>query len=79
MREEVGDYILIRWVPSHLQVPGNDGADELARQGRNKHPNNLLPLSKCRRVTECKHLGLVPMPESELLEWTRQWSRGERL
>ena len=36
----------LRWVPPHLNV------DEFACQGREQHPNKLLPLSKHWRVTE---------------------------
>ena len=32
---------MIRWVPSRLWVEGNAGADRLAEQGRQAHPNNL--------------------------------------
>ena len=61
----LGEMVQLRWVPSHLKVPGNDGADELAMQGRLLHPNNLLPLSKRGRVLEWDKLGLVPMPTPE--------------
>ena len=60
--------VQIRWVPSHLKVPENDGVDELARQGRLLHPNNLLPLSKRGHVFEWDALGLELMPETEAAE-----------
>ena len=69
----------LRWVPSHLK--GNDGADELAMQGRLLHPNNLLLLSKRRCVLEWDELGLEPMQRQKRQMWTRmgvdQW-RGNR-
>ena len=63
LREGAGDLLQLRWVPSHLNVEGNEEADALACQGREQHPNNLLPLSKRRRVTEWEDLGLQPMVE----------------
>ena len=59
--------VRLRWVPSHLAVPGNEAADALAERGRELHPNNLLPLSKRRRVAEWDELGLEPMVETEPL------------
>ena len=41
-----GEQLQVRLVPSHLDVEGNEAADELAGKGRGLHPNNLLPLSK---------------------------------
>ena len=63
-----GEQLQVRWVPSHLDVEGNEAADELAGKGREMHPNNLLPLSKRRRVTEWDALGLEPMAETSDLE-----------
>ena len=57
-------------------MEGNDGADELARFGRQQHPNNLLPLSKRRRVTEWDALGLEPVVESEVWEVTSDVDSG---
>ena len=63
-----GEQLQVRWVPSHLNVEGNEAADELAGKGRELHPNNLLPLSKRRRVTEWDAPGLEPMAETSGLE-----------
>ena len=41
------------------------GRMELTMQGRLLHPNNLLPLSKRRRVVERTALGLEPLLASE--------------
>ena len=62
------EQLQVRWVPSHLDVEGNEAADELAGKDRELHPNNLLPLSKRRRVTEWDALGLEPMAETSDLE-----------
>ena len=32
LREDAGDLLQVRWVPSHLSVEGNKEADELANQ-----------------------------------------------
>ena len=56
-----------RWVLSHLIVAGNEGADELACLGRQKHLKDLLPLSNCRRVTEWDALGLDLMEETDVV------------
>ena len=63
LREGAGDKLQLRWVPSHLNALGNEVADELAEQGRQLHLNNLLPLSKRRRVAEWEELGLQLMQE----------------
>ena len=52
-------------MPSHLDVKGNEHADDLVLQGRLQHPNNMLPLSKRQRVTEWEELGLKPTVEAE--------------
>ena len=44
LKEGASELVQFRRVPSHLKVPGNDGADKLAMQGRLLHPSNLLPL-----------------------------------
>ena len=67
LRESAGGDVRLRWVPSHLAVPGNEAADALAERGRELHLNNLLPLSKRRRVAEWDELGLEPMVETEPL------------
>ena len=68
LRRMGGEQLQVRWVPSHLDVEGNEAADELAGKGRELHLNNLLPLSKRRRVTEWDALGLEPMAETWDLE-----------
>ena len=57
----------LRSVPSHLGIHGNEEAATLALMGRQLHPNNLLPLSKKRRVTEWDQLGLEPVAECDQL------------
>ena len=59
----------------HLSM-GNEEADELAGQGREKHPNNLLPQTKRRRVVEWDALGLGRMLESEDLRVTSDVDSG---
>ena len=53
-------------MPLHLDVKGNGHADQRPLQ----HPNNRVPLSKQRRVTEWEDLGLGPMEEAEGLQVT---------
>ena len=65
LREDAGDLLQLRWVPSHLNVEGNEEAGEVANQGRELHPNSVLPLSKRRRVAEWEALGLQPVLDSE--------------
>ena len=76
LRKEAGDLLQVRWVPSHLNVKGNEDADELAGQRRGRHPNNLLPISKRRRVVERDVVGLEPMMESEDLRVTSDVDSG---
>ena len=45
-RERAGLALQVHEVPSHLGVEGNVGADQLAEQGRQSHPNNFRPLPK---------------------------------
>ena len=53
------------WAPSHRDVKGTlrgmgTRMTSRALQDRRQHPNNLLPLSKRRRVAEGDELGLGP-------------------
>uniref|UniRef100_A0A7S4CXH6 ribonuclease H n=1 Tax=Eutreptiella gymnastica TaxID=73025 RepID=A0A7S4CXH6_9EUGL len=50
-QERAGAGLQVRWVPSHLGVEGNIGADRLAEQGRRAHPNNSRSLPKRPRRT----------------------------
>ena len=59
LQEGAADHLLTNW-DRHLYGEGNDGAAELARQGRKGHPNDLLPMSKGRWVTEWDVLGVQP-------------------
>ena len=57
-RERAGECVQLRWIPSDLWVPGNQGADSLAEQGRQQHPNNGSSLPKRPRVLQWDELGL---------------------
>ena len=70
--------VQLRWVPSHLDVHGNEHADLLAEHGSGLHPNNLRSLSKRRRVEEWDALGPVPMEEVELTSGDHCGGRIER-
>ena len=56
----------MRWVPSHLDIRRNEEVDALASMGRYLYPNNLIPLSKRRRIFEWDALGLEPMEDPAL-------------
>ena len=58
-----------QWVPSHVGLEGNDGADALAEEGRGKHPNNYEYISKHRQQGGrgmWEDLGLVEMSSEEV-------------
>ena len=38
------------WVPSHVSIEGNEGADRQAEEGRLLHEYNMLPLQKRQRL-----------------------------
>ena len=45
-----GESLVFSWVPSHIDVQGNEKADELAEKGRRSHPfNTEEPPLKCSR------------------------------
>ena len=46
---EPGHTLSFQWVPSHVGLEGNDGADALAEEGREQHPNNYEYISKHRQ------------------------------
>ena len=60
------------WVPSHVSIEGNEGADRQAEEGRLLHEYNLRPLQKRQRlnppeVTEPEETGrggreMTPLP-----------------
>ena len=60
------------WVPSHVPIEGNEGADRQAEEGRLLHEYNLRPLQKRQRlnpsrVTEPEDMGrggseMAPLP-----------------
>lgn len=56
--------IRVRWVPGHLNVPGNELADTLARQGASQAPLTPLPHS----WASLKHLVALQLPRKHL-EW----------
>ena len=65
-RELAGDRLQVRWVPSHLGVEGNEGADQLAEQGRLLHPYNEESPPKRRRLEQqWEELGLEEMSSGE--------------
>ena len=67
-RGRVRVMVQVRWAPSHLKVPGNDGVDELARQAGSC---TLITCCPCRHAAVCWSgmlYGLEPMPESEAAE-----------
>ena len=63
-RERAGDEFQLHWVPSHLGMEGNSGADVLAETGRAQHPDNQQSLPKRRRVEPMwEELGLEEMSD----------------
>ena len=58
LRQAAGSHMVVLWMPSHLNVKGNDEVDALAEAGCAQHPHN-----KRRRQEEpaWSALGLSPM------------------
>ena len=65
-REAGDEAVQLRWVSSHLGVPGNQQADSLAKKGWKEHPNNAWPCAKrlCARP-EPEALGKQEMPSPD--------------
>ncbi|KFZ19203.1 hypothetical protein V501_00772 [Pseudogymnoascus sp. VKM F-4519 (FW-2642)] len=57
--------IRVRWVPGHLQVPGNELADVLARRGASQVPNVPLPYS----WASLKRFVASQLPQKHLEWW----------
>ena len=60
-----GDTLFFLWVPSRVNIEGNEQADTLAEQGRLQHPHNEFHDPKRRCGLQCRdarlHLGLEEM------------------
>ena len=53
-----GDTLSFQWVPSHTEFPGNEEADKLAEQGREKHPDNMVYRGKRLCAQALRDVGL---------------------
>ena len=66
---ELGHTLSFQWVPSHIGLEGNNGADALAEEGREQHPNNYEYISKRRQQGGrgmWEELGLLEMSSDEV-------------
>lgn len=41
--QKLNKYIMLQWIPSHIGIPGNEGADELAKKGTTFHQISKIP------------------------------------
>ena len=50
--EDSGRFVSVTWIPSHIGVPGNEIADELASEGQLKDPTITIPCSDSSNLTD---------------------------
>lgn len=60
--------VIFVWIPSHVGIPGNELADELAREALNL--NELLPV--CRTVEEVKSQVRCATRQAMLIKWEQK-------
>ena len=61
--------IVLQWIPSHCELPGNESADNLAKMGASKNQPNL-PVSQ----RTCKQ----QLKETCKKEWLRDWTQCDK-
>lgn len=59
--------LVLQWIPGHTNIPGNDKADKLAKQGSNsEQPQRPATLQTARKIIK----------ENYKEDWMNLWSRG---
>ena len=61
--------VTLQWIPSHCDIPGNESADRLAKEGASQEQPNLpVSLNTCKQIIK----------SNTKIEWLNTWAQSDK-